>query len=140
MYRTCSEGGGVNGSLWRKWPAECYVDESSEPTDFQKTGNHILFTVRTTASLHSQRLPLLFQTWLSAVNRSNVVLVTDGQDRVLQFRAQEAGFNTIPLLLLETYQNALGFVCRNKNSLICPWVQQVWMDTLHVETLQFLSL
>ena len=35
------------------------------------------------------------------VVRSNVVLVTDGQDRVLQFRAQEAGFNTIPLLLLE---------------------------------------
>ena len=77
------------------------MNESSEHTDFQKTGNHILFTVRTTASLHSQRLPLLFQTWLSAVNRSNVVLVTDGQDRILQFRAQEAGFNTIPLLLLE---------------------------------------
>ena len=69
------------------------MDESIEPTDFQKTGNHILFTVRTTATLHSQRLPLLFQTWLSAVNRSNVVLVTDGQDRVLQFRAQEAGYN-----------------------------------------------
>ena len=70
------------------------MNESSEPTDFQKTGNHIQFTVRTTASLHSQRLPLLFQTWLSAVNRSSVVLVTDGQDRVLQFRAQEAGYNS----------------------------------------------
>ena len=138
MCRTCSEGGGVNGSLWRKWPAECYVDES---TDFQKTGNHILFTVRTTASLHSQRLPLLFQTWLSAVNRSNVVLVTDGQDRVLQFRAQEAGFNTIPLLLLERglIRMLLVLFAGIRTLSSVPGYNRYGMY-VYVETLQFLSL
>ena len=61
------------------------------PRKSQKSGNNILFTVRTTGSLHSQRLPLIFQTWLSTVNSSNVVLVTDEEDRVLKYRAQEAG-------------------------------------------------
>ena len=50
-----------------------------------------MFTVRTTVSLHSERLPVLFQTWMSAVNRSNIFIVTDGIEKVLHFRALEAG-------------------------------------------------
>jgi hypothetical protein len=87
--RTCNRG--ANGTIWWKKPAECYLDGSINHTTHQKSGNHILFTVRTTASLHHQRLPLIFQTWLSTANRSNVVLVTDGWDRVLKHRAKEAG-------------------------------------------------
>jgi fringe protein len=35
---------------------------------------------RTTVSNHRKRLPLLFETWLTKVNTSQVVLVTDGDD------------------------------------------------------------
>ena len=87
--RTCNRE--ENSTIWWKKPAECYLDGLINHTTYQKSGNHILFTVRTTASLHHQRLPLIFQTWLSTTNRSNVVLVTDGQDRVLKHRAKEAG-------------------------------------------------
>jgi hypothetical protein len=91
--RTCNSG--ANGTIWWKKPAECYLDGSINHTTHQKSGNHILFTVRTTASLHHQRLPLIFQTWLSTANRSNVVLVTDGWDRVLKHRAKEAGIRVL---------------------------------------------
>ena len=35
---------------------------------------------RTTVSNHRKRLPLLFDTWLTKVNTSQVFLVTDGDD------------------------------------------------------------
>ena len=35
---------------------------------------------RTTVSNHRKRLPLLFETWLTKVNTSQVFLVTDGDD------------------------------------------------------------
>ena len=92
----CSDGEVVNGSVWYKRPAECYLEERTINTthDTQSVGDHILFTVRTTSSLHSQRLPLILQTWLSTVNPSNVVLVTDGHDSVLKYRAHEAGYSS----------------------------------------------
>ena len=70
---------------------DCIDTEPSVLTPFEKNGNHIMFTARTTVSLHSQRLPVLFQTWMSAVNRSNIFIVTDGIEKVLHFRALEAG-------------------------------------------------
>jgi fringe protein len=73
---------------------EC-LNKIRETTQFEKNGNHILFTLRTTTSFHSTRLPLLFQTWLANVNRTNVVIVTDSLDPVLQYRAEEAGLRAL---------------------------------------------
>jgi fringe protein len=77
---------------WRV--VEC-LNRIREVTPFEQNGNHILFTLRTTAAYHSSRLPVLFQTWLANVNRSNVVIVTDGFDPVLQYRAEEAGLRAL---------------------------------------------
>ena len=70
---------------------ECHKGPPRELTPFEREGNHILFTIRTTVSLHSERLPILFLTWLTNVNRSNVVIVTDAVDPILQYRTSEAG-------------------------------------------------
>ena len=79
-----------------KWTiAEC-LDRTRELTPFEQNGNNILFTLRTTASFHKTRLPVLFQTWLANVNRSNVIIVTDKHDTVLQYRAEEAGMYNVP--------------------------------------------
>ncbi len=45
----------------------------------EQAGNNILFTLRTTRKFHEKRLPVLFDTWLTTVNTSNVFLVTDGR-------------------------------------------------------------
>jgi hypothetical protein len=74
---------------WRKH-AECF-GKVRKLTPFELEGNHILFTVRTSAKYHSERLPRLFHTWLANVNRSNVVIITDDFDPVLQYRTAEAG-------------------------------------------------
>ena len=79
----------IDLDLWKN-KVEC-SKQVRALTPSEKNGNHILFTIRTTASFHSKRLPVLFQTWLATVNRSNVVIVTDGHDPVLQYRAEEAG-------------------------------------------------
>jgi hypothetical protein len=78
---------------WRK-NAECFT-KTRELTPFELDGNHILFTIRTSADYHSKRLPVLFHTWLANVNRSNVVIVTDGVDPTLQYRSQEAGMRCL---------------------------------------------
>ena len=70
---------------------ECESRTPRKLTPFEEKGNHIMFTLRTTAKLHSKRLPLLFQTWLTTVNRSNVFIVTDRNDEVLQHWSAEAG-------------------------------------------------
>ena len=47
----------------------------------EQSGSDILMTLRTTASYHDKRLPLLFQTWMDKINRSNIFLVTDDDDK-----------------------------------------------------------
>ena len=54
-------------------------------------GNNIMLTLRTIKSYHNKRLPLLFSTWLTKVNRSNVFLMTDERDSLWQRRVWNAG-------------------------------------------------
>ena len=49
-------------------------------SDNEKAGNNIMITIRTTKKFHQKRLPILYDTWLTVVNGSNVFLVTDGED------------------------------------------------------------
>ena len=49
-------------------------------TPFEKAGNNIMFTLRTTRPFHDKRLPLLFDTWMRKANHSNIFIVTDGED------------------------------------------------------------
>lgn len=53
----------------------------------------VLFTLRTTASYHHKRLPLLFDTWLSGVRSANrkVVIITDARDEVTERTAYDLG-------------------------------------------------
>ena len=81
---------------YHKKNIECLKLESRGLSSWELNGNHIMLTVRTTTSLHASRLPLLFQTWMTAANRSNIFIVTDGRDKVLECRTREAG--TCPLL------------------------------------------
>ena len=59
-------------------------------TEREQAGSNILFTLRTTVKFHKTRLPLLFDTWLTKVNRSNVFLVTDEEDKGLKGRDGKA--------------------------------------------------
>lgn len=61
---------------------------------FEAAGNNIMLTLRTVKKFHSKRLPLLFSTWLSKVNRSNVFLMTDGRDPVWQNRVWKKGMQS----------------------------------------------
>ena len=94
-YRVCKLTPGprleekLGARRWRKH-TECF-EKVRNLTPFELEGNHILFTVRTSAAYHSKRLPQLFHTWLANVNRSNVVIITDAFDPVLQYRTAEAG-------------------------------------------------
>lgn len=47
----------------------------------EKRGSNIMFTLRTTRKYHEKRLPLLYNTWMTKVNPSNIFLVTDGEDK-----------------------------------------------------------
>lgn len=49
-------------------------------TPFEAAGNNIMFTLRTTKPFHNKRLPLLFETWMTKANHSNIFIVTDGED------------------------------------------------------------
>lgn len=60
-------------------------------TPFAAVGNNIMLTLRTVKNYHSKRLPLLFSTWLTKVNGSNVFLMTDGMDPVWQNRVWKRG-------------------------------------------------
>lgn len=74
---------------------EKYSLESRKLTPFEEAGNNILFTLRTTQKEHNKRLPLLMETWISKVNRSNIFLVTDGSDSVWQEKTGNAGMITL---------------------------------------------
>lgn len=54
-------------------------------------GNNIMMTLRTMKKYHNKRLPLLFSTWLSKVNKSNVFLMTDDRDLPWQKRVWRTG-------------------------------------------------
>ena len=60
-------------------------------TPFQAAGNNVMLTLRTTKAAHNKRLPLLFSTWLTKINRSNVFLMTDGRDAVWQNKVWKKG-------------------------------------------------
>ena len=77
---------------WKEPLVECQSRQFDySPNSWEQNGNHIMFTLRTTRMYHHVRLPWLFQTWLTTVNRSNVFIVTDGRDEVFEYRAKEAG-------------------------------------------------
>ena len=64
---------------------------SRELSRDEAVGNNILLTLRTIQKYHNDRLPLLFDTWLSKVNKSNVFLMTDGKDSTWQRRVWNEG-------------------------------------------------
>lgn len=66
-------------------------------SSFEAAGGNIMFTIRTTHTYHHKRLPVLFQTWLSSVGHSKVVLVTDGSDSIIENRTQELGMSIFGL-------------------------------------------
>lgn len=70
---------------------ECLKRPARNLTRFEKSGDDILFSLRTTVKFHKKRLPVLFKTWLSTVNLSNVFLVTDGKDENLEREIASTG-------------------------------------------------
>lgn len=64
---------------------------SRELSPDEAAGNDILLTLRTIKKYHDKRLPLLFDTWLSKVNKSNVFLMTDDRDPVWQKKVWRDG-------------------------------------------------
>lgn len=65
--------------------------ESRRLTPMEAAGNDIMITLRTVKRYHDKRLPLLFRTWLSKVNHSNVFLMTDDRDKVWQKKVWKTG-------------------------------------------------
>ena len=57
----------------------------------EKAGNNVMITIRTTKKFHQKRLPILYDTWLTVVNGSNVFLVTDGEDDEYQKKSKKLG-------------------------------------------------
>ena len=60
-------------------------------SDIEKAGNNIMTTIRTTKKFHQKRLPILYDTWLTVVNGSNVFLVTDEEDDEYQKKSKILG-------------------------------------------------
>ena len=60
-------------------------------SDNEKAGNNIMITIRTTKKFHQKRLSILYDTWLTVVNGSNVFLVTDGEDDEYQEKSKKLG-------------------------------------------------
>jgi len=75
----------------KRMPGEVLVEDSPGLNQLNSdlSGDNILFTVRTTMSYHSERLPVLFDTWLSVANTSNIIIVSDGEDDRFAGRAGE---------------------------------------------------
>lgn len=70
-----------------------------ELTPFEMAGDDILLTLRTIKKYHNKRLPLLFNTWITKVNRSNIFLMTDDRDSKWQSKVWRNGKaqNTVDL-------------------------------------------
>ncbi len=60
-------------------------------THDEEMGNNIMLTLRTIKKSHKKRLPLLFDTWVSKVNKSNLFIMTDDVDPDLQRQASKEG-------------------------------------------------
>lgn len=70
---------------------ECGERRPRELTEAEKAGQNIMFTLRTTLDYHDERLPVLFETWLSTVDPRTVFLVTDGEDAELDDITENIG-------------------------------------------------
>ena len=57
----------------------------------ERAGDNIMITIRTTKKFHQKRLPILYDTWLTVVNGSNVFLVTDGEDDEYREKSKKLG-------------------------------------------------
>ena len=60
-------------------------------SDIENAGNNIMITLRTTKKFHQKRLSILYDTWLTVVNGSNVFLVTDGEDDEYREKSKKLG-------------------------------------------------
>ena len=80
---------------------ECGERQARELTEEEKSGQNIMFTLRTTLDYHDQRLPVLFETWLSTVDPRTVFLVTDGEDTELDDITENIGMGN----LITTYSS-----------------------------------
>ena len=65
-------------------------------TPVEKAGNDILLTLRTIKKYHDKRLPLLFNTWITKVNKSNIFLMTDDKDSKWQTKVWKNGKRSEP--------------------------------------------
>ena len=70
---------------------ECSDRVPRKLSPLEREGRNIMFTMRTTVAYHKQRLPLLFQTWLTTVSPDTVFIVTDGHDPVLEDETRSRG-------------------------------------------------
>ena len=70
---------------------EFVMQKNRARQNIEAARNKIMLTIRTTMSLHEKRLPVLFDTWLTTVNASNVFLVTDGFDEDYINRTKQLG-------------------------------------------------
>ena len=66
----------------------------------EKAGNNIMITIRTTKKFHRKRLPILYDTWLTVVNGSNVFLVTDGEDDEYREKSKKLGKYVICVIIV----------------------------------------
>ena len=57
----------------------------------EENGGDILFTIKTTQTYHRERVQLLLDTWVTVVNTSNVILVTDEYDEEYMQKAKDIG-------------------------------------------------
>lgn len=65
---------------------ECLNRSKRQLNVSEAEGSDILFSMRTTLRYHEERLPLLFETWLTDVDPANVYIVTDGDDEDLTWK------------------------------------------------------
>ena len=115
----------VRDKALKRWLVECQDIKSRDLSPWEQSGNHIMFTLRTTTSFHSSRIPLLFQTWMTTVNRSNIFIVTDSHEVILESRAKEAGKSkTITIEYTVHVHVRLETRCLDR-PLASPWAQIV---------------
>ena len=91
-----SKGKVVTKFYKRYWKGEEPIIEKAGRTPrtltpFEQSGNNIMITIKTTQSYHTKRVQVLLDTWISAVNASNVFLVTDGDDEEYEKKARDIG-------------------------------------------------
>jgi hypothetical protein len=64
-------------------------------TQFELAGNNIMMVIRTGLIYHKTRLPSIYDTWLTTVNRSNVFIETDKLDKEYQEKNKILGIHYI---------------------------------------------